>query len=112
MSELISCPACGNRISSQASSCPQCGHPVASPPAPQVIVTQKVPLWNPGIAALLSFLIPGMGQMYKGQVLNGIVWFVLVGSAYFFGALLLFIPGVILHLCCIVGATMGDPYRN
>lgn len=26
--ELIDCPACGKRVSSQASSCPQCGQPI------------------------------------------------------------------------------------
>lgn len=108
MSQLISCPACGKSISIQAASCPHCGHPMMSSPVPQVIMTQKVPLWNPGIAALLSFIIPGVGQMYKGQVLNGIVWMFVVGAGY----LCLLIPGMILHLCCIVGAAMGDPYKN
>ena len=25
-------------------------------------------LWSPGVAALLSFFIPGLGQLYKGSV--------------------------------------------
>ena len=59
------------------------------------------------MAMLLSFFIPGLGQLYKGQLLNGFVWFVVVAGGYF----LLVIPGLALHLCCIVGAGMGDPYR-
>jgi len=64
-------------------------------------------VWSPFVAALLSFLIPGLGQLYKGQVLNGIVWFFVVLIGY--GALIL--PGVILHVCCVLGAAIGDPYR-
>ncbi|REJ90923.1 MAG: hypothetical protein DWQ35_15500 [Planctomycetota bacterium] len=63
--------------------------------------------WSPLVAMLLSFLIPGVGQMYKGQVVNGIVWLLVVVVGYFF----LIIPGLVLHLFCIVGAGMGDPYR-
>ena len=34
---------------------------------------------NPGIAAVLSFFITGLGQIYNGQILKGI----LCASAYF-----------------------------
>jgi len=63
--------------------------------------------WSPAVAALLSLIIPGVGQAYKGQVLNGIVWFIVVVLGYAFFV----IPGLILHLCCIAGAAMGNPYR-
>ena len=56
---------------------------------------------------LLSFLIPGLGQLYKGQLINGFIWFVVVIIGY----IALIVPGLILHLCCIGGAGMGDPYR-
>lgn len=62
--------------------------------------------WSGGIAAVLSFLIPGLGQLYKGQIFNGLVWFTLTVIGYFF----MVIPGLILHLCCIIGAASGDPY--
>lgn len=65
------------------------------------------PKWNGGIAALLSFLIPGAGQMYKGQVGNGLVWFAVVVIGYF----ALIVPGLILHLFCIIGAASGDPTK-
>jgi TM2 domain-containing membrane protein YozV len=29
---------------------------------------------NPGIAAVLSFLIPGLGQFYSGRFWRGIFW--------------------------------------
>ena len=56
--------------------------------------------FNPGIAAVLSFLIPGLGQMYKGRVLRGLLWFVMtvIGYAFFI------VPGLCLHLLCVLGA--------
>lgn len=52
------------------------------------------------ISALASFFIPGLGQLIKGQPFNGIVWFVVVVIGY----IALVIPGLILHLFCIIGA--------
>lgn len=31
---------------------------------------------NPGTAALLSFIVPGAGQIYNGAFLRGIVWLI------------------------------------
>jgi hypothetical protein len=31
---------------------------------------------NPAIAALLSFFVPGLGNIYAGRVLGGILWFI------------------------------------
>lgn len=31
---------------------------------------------RPGIAALLSFLIPGVGQIYNGDILRGVFWLI------------------------------------
>lgn len=65
-------------------------------------------LWSPGVAALLSFFVPGLGQLYKGQIAGGIVWFICV----IFGYALFIIPGIILHIICVVTATSGDVYRR
>lgn len=67
-------------------------------------------LWNPGVAAVLSLVIPGAGQIYKGQIFNGIFWLVCVIIGY----VMFIFPGVILHILCIVGAfsgknTVSDP---
>jgi TM2 domain-containing membrane protein YozV len=32
---------------------------------------------RPGIAALLSFFIPGLGQIYNGDILRGLFWLVI-----------------------------------
>lgn len=137
----VPCPFCDELISPNAKKCKHCGElldprlraadearranesamhaasaPAATPPtmivAPQqnVVVNvhqMAVKRWSRLLAMFLSFLIPGLGQLYKGQPFNGILWFVLTAIGYF----PFIIPGLILHLCCIVGAGMGDPYR-
>jgi len=32
---------------------------------------------NPGVAAVLSLLIPGVGQFYNGRILAGILWLII-----------------------------------
>lgn len=102
---LITCPECQKEISSAAASCPGCGHPMMAPA--QMAAAPPQAKWSGGIAALLSFLIPGAGQMYKGQVANGLLWFVFVVAGY----CALIVPGLILHLFCIIGAASGDPTK-
>lgn len=105
---LVSCPECAKQISSAAVNCPGCGHPMLAQPVPTVVVKPpNQPKWNRGIAAVLSLVIPGAGQMYKGQVGNGIVWLIFVVIGY----MALLVPGLFLHLFCILGAASGDPYK-
>jgi TM2 domain-containing membrane protein YozV/ribosomal protein L40E len=122
------CMYCGELISLIAVKCKHCKEyldpnlrkdrseqaPVVQQPAPapQTFVFQQpamvpIPKWNPGVAAVLSFLLPGLGQIYKGQLFNGLLWLFVVGMGYIF----LIIPGLILHVMCVVGASMGDPYK-
>ena len=63
--------------------------PVVAAPQPVVNVTQVTNVggvahkqWSPLVAAILSFVIPGLGQLYKGQIINGVVWFVFVIIGY------------------------------
>jgi TM2 domain-containing membrane protein YozV len=32
---------------------------------------------HPGVAAVLSFFIPGLGQLYNGKFLRGIFWLII-----------------------------------
>ena len=32
---------------------------------------------NPGTAAVLSFLVPGVGQIYNGKILRGVFWLII-----------------------------------
>lgn len=83
----------------------------ATPPqAERVIVVRepRVKRWNRWVAALLSAVIPGLGQGYKGEVAAGIAWCVIVVAAYSVFATL----GVLLHACCCIGAATGDPWTE
>ena len=45
---------------------------------------------NPGLAAVLSLLIPGVGQFYNGDFLRGLFWLIItpglwIGSGGFLG---------------------------
>ena len=54
---------------------------------------------NPALAAALSLVVPGAGQLYAGRPGAAVVWFVCVMVGY-----LLILPGLILHALCIVSA--------
>ena len=119
------CPFCKAELAEGAIKCRYCGEftdgRIPKPePAQQSFITQgapaaKVAKWHPGVAAVLSLVIPGAGQMYKGQVLDGIVWFFLVFFAYGFGIgsgiPLILLPSAALHIFCIVSASQGNPYK-
>ena len=80
----------------------------AAPGRTIVINHPPIQRWSPGLAAVLSFFVPGLGQLYKGQILNGIVWFFMVGLGY----MALILPGLLLHLFCIIGAASGNPWTE
>jgi TM2 domain-containing membrane protein YozV len=73
---------------------------------PATYIVQNRP--GNGVAAVLSFLIPGMGQIYKGWVGQGIAWLIFTTMGYF----MFIFPGVILHLICIVSAASSVPKRQ
>lgn len=57
-----------------------------------------------GPAAALSFLIPGLGQLWYGHVLRGIAWFVLVVCGY----ACFVVPGICFHFICVLAASGCD----
>lgn len=101
------CPMCRHQISPQAAACPSCGHPLRSG-GEQTVRYEIAPQWNRGIAAVLSFFIPGAGQIYKGQVIGGFAWLIAVTVGY----VMLWIPGAILHFFCVLTAATGDPHKE
>jgi TM2 domain-containing membrane protein YozV len=52
------------------------------------------PTKNPGVAVVLSFFIPGLGQIYNGQIMKGIIFIIL---ASIFGFLTVVLIGYILY---------------
>jgi TM2 domain-containing membrane protein YozV len=138
--EHIVCPGCWQKLNQESMAIvlddpspraiqqPSVGLPpsvyvqVAAPPMPMyapapaiinnvvqqtTVVNGRTKRWSPLMAAILSLFIPGLGQMYKGQIINGLVWFCVVAVGYAF----LVLPGVVLHVLCVLGAMLGDPYR-
>jgi hypothetical protein len=62
---------------------------------------------SPLLAGALSLLIPGAGQIYTGNFLSAILWFVLVSAGY-----TLILPGLFLHLFCIAAAASSAHRLN
>ncbi|HEX8430507.1 MAG TPA: hypothetical protein VF625_04435 [Longimicrobium sp.] len=57
-------------------------------------------------AALMSLVLPGAGQVYKGRTLVGILWFVVVAGCYW----LVGLPALLIHLMCVI--TAGSAARE
>ena len=71
------------------------------------LALRVAPQANPALAAILSMFIPGAGQLYAGRWVAGILWFLVVGAGY-----ALILPGLILHLFCIVSAASSAHRLN
>jgi hypothetical protein len=61
--------------------------------------------YSPAAAAALSLFLPGVGQIYSGRIPQGIGWMLATGLGY----ILFLIPGLILHICCVVNAAAVPP---
>jgi TM2 domain-containing membrane protein YozV len=59
---------------------------------------------NPGTAAILSFFIPGVGQIYNGRVLRGIFWLI-VTPGIWIGT-----GGILGWVCHIISAATAHHY--
>ncbi|MCT8337644.1 zinc-ribbon domain-containing protein [Methanoculleus sp. Afa-1] len=63
------CPECGKElISPNAEICPHCGVRLK-----EIVINRRSPV----LAAILSFFISGLGQIYNGQFGKGIAYFII-----------------------------------
>jgi TM2 domain-containing membrane protein YozV len=85
-SETKFCQHCGKRIKSEAEICPKCGVRVKEAPLQREIKSS-------GVAAVLSFILPGLGQIYNGQIGTGIMFIII---AVILGLSVLLIIGIVL----------------
>jgi TM2 domain-containing membrane protein YozV len=67
---------------------------------------------RPGVAALLSFLIPGVGQIYNGEIFRGLFWLIVTPGLWIGSA------GMLGWVCHLISAgtayhraELKDPYR-
>lgn len=80
------CSNCGSKIDIRAEICPKCG---VRQFFPQSFQPQAK---SPEVAAILSFLIMGLGQIYCGEVGRGILFFVVGIVCAFLAAFVIGIP--------------------
>jgi TM2 domain-containing membrane protein YozV/rubredoxin len=87
----VFCRDCGQIISERAEICPECGVRQHAPPSgvPDVLAGG-----NPFLAALLSALLPGLGQIYNRELERGLA---LVVASIVSGFLVLFAVGLLLY---------------
>ena len=97
ISETKFCANCGFEMPKSTKFCPECGTSTSG--VPQAVGSTGNAIMNPdkspGLAALLSFLIIGLGQVYIGLTKKGIMLFV---AAIISGILMLFVIGWITWL--------------
>lgn len=67
----VFCRDCGNELDERAEICPGCGIRQKQPEYQAPLQTQ--PQKDSGIAAIASFVIPGLGQVYNGEIAKGII---------------------------------------
>ena len=62
------------------------------------LVVRRAP--SPGLSAVLSVVLPGLGQVYSGRLLAGALW--LAATSFSYWAIL--VPGFLVHALCIWSA--------
>lgn len=74
--------------------------------------TANTGTWNPGVAAVLSFFVPGLGQIYKGRIWDGLGWLIMILWFYIFSPFILhpacIFIGFALHIICIFVGYFGS----
>jgi TM2 domain-containing membrane protein YozV len=78
------CSNCGEQIDERAEICPSCGVRQSGSVIYQEHIFQQK---NPGVAAVLSALFVGLGQIYNGEIAKGLMFMV----AYFVSIILIFL---------------------
>ena len=90
------CSNCGEEIDAKAEICPNCGVRVKG---------SRTGIKSSGLAAVLSFLIIGLGQIYNGEIVKGfLLMFLALISILFWWAVIGFIFTLVLWVYSIYDA--------
>ena len=110
ISETKFCANCGFEMPKSTKFCPECG--TSTDGVAQAVKNTNNAVINPdkssGLAALLSFLIIGLGQIYIGLTKKGIILFI---AAIISGVLMMVIIGWITWLI-VWGYAIYDAYNS
>ena len=87
---LTFCSKCGKAVTVEMNVCPNCGNVLRIVPTSRVTVGTK----NPGVAAILSLFIPGLGQIYAGRIGRGLLMLFIVIPLSAILGLLFFLRGM------------------
>jgi hypothetical protein len=110
MSDVIRCPVCAEEVRKEAKVCKHCREILDSSysGSKKQIPDQQTASnsTNPGTAALLNVFLPGAGHLYQGKALAGFIWFIATALGY----ACLIVPGLVIHVVCIISvfAKPGD----
>ncbi len=61
---------------------------------------------DPGTAAILSFFLPGLGQLYNGKILRAIFWFIIT-PGFWIGS-----GGLLGWVCHLIAARTAYTYAK
>lgn len=67
---------------------------------------------EPWIAGILSLLVPGLGQIYNGRVLVGLLWLILTGFSWIGSAGLLVWVIHLIAAWCAYSYAADHPVRS
>jgi TM2 domain-containing membrane protein YozV len=65
-----------------------------------------LPMRDPVLAGILSFIIPGVGQLYNGRILAGILWLIIT-PGFWIGS-----GGTLGWICHIIAAYTAYSYAK
>ena len=105
------CRNCGFEMPKATKFCPECGNPTDNAPSMAGTIPSQAFVMSeksPGLAAILSFFIIGLGQIYLGLNKKGIILFL---AAIVSGVLMLVLIGFVLWFIIWVYA-IYDAYNS